>query len=79
MNTRADGTRGAVVKLGGQGPLASSPRFEVSPSPSCPLMFQPQHLTVASSCGENRPKITDRIMFSLKIWGESFAKMPQAC
>ena len=79
MNTRADGTTDAVVELGGQGPCALSPRFEGSPSPSCPLMFQPQHLTVASSCGENQPKITDRTMFSLNLWGESFANMPQSC
>ena len=39
------------LKLGGHGPLASSPLLAVSPSPSCPLLFQPQHLMVASSCG----------------------------
>ena len=52
MRARGVGTQTAVVELGRQGPLALSPRFEVSPSPSCPLRFQPQHLTVASSCGE---------------------------
>jgi len=60
VRTRADGTRDTVVKLGGQGPSASSPRLKVSPSPSWPLMFQPQHLTVASSCGEEQPRFTDR-------------------
>ena len=52
VRTRGAGKRAAEVELGGHEPLARSPRFEVSPSPSCPLMFQPQHLTVASSCGE---------------------------
>ena len=60
VRTRADGPRDAEVELGGQGPLVLSPRLTVSPSPSCPLMFQPQHLTVASSCGEEKPRITDR-------------------
>ena len=61
MRTREAGTTDAVVEVGGQGPLASSPRFEVSPSPSCPLLiFSPQHLRVASSCGEE-PRITDRL------------------
>ena len=45
-------TRDAVMELGGQRPLASSPRSEVSPSPSCPYLFWPQHLTVASSWRE---------------------------
>jgi hypothetical protein len=52
VRTRGAGTRAAEVELGGHEPLARSPRFEVSPSPSCPLRFQPQHLIVASSCGE---------------------------
>jgi hypothetical protein len=52
VRTRRAGTCDAVVELGGQGPLASSPRLKVSPSPSCPLSFCPQHLTVASSCRE---------------------------
>ena len=47
-------------ELGGQEPLASSPRFEVSPSPSCPALFCPQHLSVVSSCGEKQLRITDR-------------------
>ena len=47
------------VELGGQGPLISSPRLKVSPSPSCPALFLPQHLTVASSC-EKHPRITER-------------------
>ena len=60
VRTFEAGPRDAVVELGGQGPLASSPRFSVSPSPSCPLMFQPQHLTVVSFCGRKQPSITDR-------------------
>ena len=52
-------TRDAVGELAGQGPLASSPRSEVSPSPSCPHEFLPQHLTVASSCGEPQVRIRD--------------------
>jgi hypothetical protein len=51
----------AVVELGGQGPLASSPRFKVSPCPSCPTSLCPQHLTVASSCGETQSSITARL------------------
>ena len=58
MRTRGAGTRDAAVKLCGQGPLASSPRFELSPSPRRPLLFQPQHLRVASSCVEEQPQIT---------------------
>jgi len=34
VRTRGAGTRDAVVELGGNGPLALSPRFEESPSPS---------------------------------------------
>ena len=60
MRTCGAGTRVAVVELGGQGPLASSPRIAVSPSPSCPTSLCPQHLTVASSCGEKQLRITDR-------------------
>ena len=63
------GTRDAVVELGGQGPLASSPRFAVSPCPSCPALLLPQHLMVASSCGEMQPRITGRL--SKDRWGES--------
>jgi hypothetical protein len=59
VRTRRAGTSEAVVVLGGQGPSASSPRLEVSPSPSCPASFLPQHLTVASSCGEKQPGTTD--------------------
>jgi len=57
VRTSEDGMRDAVMELGGQGPLASSPRAEVSPRPSCPSSFQPQHLTVVSSCGEKQPGI----------------------
>ena len=57
--TRRKSTKEAAVELGGHEPLALLPRFEVSPSPSCPLKFKPQHLTVASSCGEKQP--TDRL------------------
>jgi len=46
------GTKDTVVELGGQGPLASAPRFEVSPIPSAPYSLRPQHLRVVSSCGE---------------------------
>ena len=59
-----------MVELGGQGPLALSPRVAVSPSPSCPASFRPQHLTVASSCGEQQSPITERLCTG--IWGESF-------
>jgi len=52
VSTHEAGTRHAVVELGGQGPLASSPRPEVSPCPSRPWPLPPQHLTVASSCRE---------------------------
>ena len=55
-DTRVQKERDAVMELGGQGPLASSPRFAVSPSPSCPKALKPQHLTVASSCSENPPR-----------------------
>ena len=56
MRTHGAGTKDAVVhmvELGGQGPLASSPRFEMSPSPSFPLVLLPQHLRVVSSCGDH--------------------------
>ena len=59
MRTCGAGTRVAVVELGGQGPLASSPRCDPSPIPICPYMLPPQHLRVASSCGEEQPRITD--------------------
>jgi len=65
-----------VVVLGGQGPLASSPRLKVSPRPSCPLSLKPQHLTVASSCVEEQPEITD--LLSNAGWGESFTQGLQA-
>ena len=55
------------VGLGGQGPLAPSPRLLRSPCPSCPEAPQPQHLTVASSCG-----ISDE--FRIGSWGESFTQ-----
>ena len=60
----------AGVELGGQGPLALAPRRAVSPSPSCPLLFQPQHLMVASSCGKKQVRVTDQ--FWDGILGESF-------
>jgi hypothetical protein len=73
--SRGAGARDAVVELGGQGPLASSPRSTVSPSPSCPALLLPQHLMVASSCGERQPRITDR--FRIGSWGESFNQCSQ--
>jgi len=36
----------------GHSRLTPSPRFPPRPSPSCPLLFLPQHLTVVSSCQE---------------------------
>ena len=60
VRTCGAGTTDAVVELGGQGPLAPSPWFGTPPIPSCPLIFMPQHLTVASSCGEKQSRITDR-------------------
>ena len=75
VRTREAGTTDAVVKLHhaavelcGQGPLASSPRFEMSPCPSAPSPLLPQHLTVASSCGEEQPRITDRLRISIDMW-----------
>ena len=38
-----------TVRHGGL-PLLPSPRLDVSPYPSCPTPFQPQHLTLLSSC-----------------------------
>ena len=72
VKTRGAGTRDVVVDLGGQGPLALSPRLNLSPIPSCPASFCPQHLTVASSCGEKQPRISHR--FSKDGWGESFTQ-----
>ena len=60
MRTRGAGAREAVVELGGQGPLASSPWSVSTPSPSCPSPLKPQHLRVASSCGEKQSRITDQ-------------------
>jgi hypothetical protein len=74
VRTRETGTHAAVVELGGPGPLASSPQLEVSPCPSCPLMFQPQHLTVVSFCSQRQPRITGRSGISIDIRGESFAQ-----
>jgi len=68
VRTCGAGTRVAGAELGGPGPLALSPREEVSPNPSCPLSFWPQHLRVASSCGEKQPRITDRLRKD--GWGE---------
>ena len=67
MRTLVAGTRDAVTEFGGQGPLALSPRLKVSPSPSCPLMFMPQHLTVVSFCGEQQPRIIDRLWISIDL------------
>ena len=61
MVTRGADTAAAVVGLGGQGPSASSPQTEVSPDPSCPWAPLPQHLRVASSCGEEQPRITESL------------------
>ena len=44
------GTRCTVVGHAREGPLAPLPRLTVSPCPSCPPSFFPQHFTVASSC-----------------------------
>ena len=74
MRTRGAGTRDAVMEFGRQGPLASSPRLKVSPSPSCPLMFMPQHLTVVSFCGEQQPRITDRLRTSIDLYVRSFTQ-----
>ena len=70
MRTRGAGTRHAVVQRAGHGPLASSPRCEVPPSPSRPYPLLPQHLTVTSSCAE----MNVRVPHWLRIdgWGESF-------
>ena len=65
-----------VVELGGQGPLAMSPRFRVSPSPSWPSSFAPQHLIVASSCGKGTAGITDH--FTTGSLGESCTEGFQA-
>ena len=70
VRTCGAGRKDAMVELGGQGPLASSPRLNMSPSPRFPALLNPQHLTVASSCGEKQPMITARL--SSEIWGESF-------
>ena len=76
VRTRGAGTRDAAVELGGQGPLASSPRFDLSPSPRFPSPLSPQHLRVASSCGKKQPRIT--IWSSLPRWGDSFTQGLQA-
>ena len=65
------GTRHSLVKLGWQVPLAPPPRFLASPSPSCPLMFMPQHLTVLSFCSEKQQKITDRLRSGSDTLGKS--------
>jgi len=52
VRTRGADTKDVVMEFGGQEPLASSPRSKVSPCPSCPASFIPQHLRAASSCGE---------------------------
>ena len=59
MRTCRAEKRNAAVELGGHEPLALSPRLKVSPSPSCPASFCPQHLRVESFCGEKRPRITE--------------------
>ena len=68
-----------VVGLGGQGPLAAPPRFELSPSPSCPESFRPQHLRVASSCGKKQPRITNRCENCTNTLGASCAQGLEAC
>jgi len=55
------GTTDAVVELGVQGPLASSPRFDLSPCPSAAFALLPQHLMVLLSCGEKQPRITETL------------------
>jgi len=72
VRTRDAGKRDAVFFIGGQGPLASPPRSAVSPIPSCPLLFPPQHLTVVSSCGEKQPWVTDQP--NKDGWGEYFTE-----
>ena len=69
------GTRDQVVELGGQGPWASWPRLKVSPRPSCPLPLYPQHLTVASTCGEKQASIFNWLRIG--SWGECFTQKLQ--
>ena len=72
MRTRGEGTSDTTVDLGGQGPSASSPRSKMSPCPSCPHVFPPQHLTAALSYGKEQPRITDRLRMG--NCGESFTQ-----
>ena len=59
VRTCRAGMSGVVVCFCGRRPLGSSPRVVVSNSPSCPSSFRPQHLRLAVSCGNKRPRITD--------------------
>jgi len=67
VSTSGAGKRDAGVERGGKGPLALTPRSMVSPCPSCPALFWPQHLTVASSCGEKQLRTTDRFWIGIDM------------
>jgi hypothetical protein len=54
------------VGRAGHPPLLPSPRCNVSPCPSCPLLLYPQHLTVASSCEELQVRLLHRSMSSIR-------------
>ena len=41
-------------------PLLPSPRIDMSPYPSCPTQFRPQHLTLSSSCGQQQASASTR-------------------
>jgi len=43
-------------------PLLSSPRSDVSPYPSCPYEFEPQHLALPSSCVRQQASTRTRMM-----------------
>jgi len=45
-------------------PLLPSPRWRVSPYPSCPLELSPQHLTLPSSCVQQQASSCNRRMGS---------------
>ena len=76
MRTHGAGKIAAVVGLDGYGPSARPPRFVVSPCPRNPWLLAPQHLTVASSCVEEQPRITDCL--SKERWVESLTGGLQA-
>ena len=42
--------------------MLPSPRWRLSPHPSCPLEFRPQHLTLPSSCGQQPASLYTRGM-----------------